>query len=123
MAEVGGASGEVESWHPAEKAAYEVLPVERQRKAFEIIRGWASRAAVMGEATFRIAQDHLARELHCSQRNISDIIGKFKKFGYIKQTKRGRYADGIASEYRWAMASTIPFVAYTGPDLEEDDPF
>jgi hypothetical protein len=111
----------VESWHPAEKAAYESLHAERQRKAFEIIRGWAGRAAEMGEATFRISQKHLARELGCKQRNVSDILAKFKKLGWLDQKTAGSYSEGMAAEYRWELESTIKMVPYTGPEL--NDPF
>ena len=93
-----------------------------ERRAFFAVRDWAERAAKEGKPSFPLAQRALAGELGYSQRYISGVIKKMRRLGHIKQTK-SQVVGKLAAEYRWALETTLPIPAYSGMDIEEDDPF
>jgi hypothetical protein len=110
-----------EDWSPEEKGAFESLNTQRQRGMFLDVRGWAAVAAKNGEPNFPIAQDVLASKHYCSQRNVSNIIRDFQRLDYITMTARAEPLKKRASEYRWALPTTLLIPAYTGPAMEDQE--
>jgi len=71
-------------------------------------------AAEKGESDFGIHQESSAKFLDCTQRNVSDIIQKFKPH-VIELTAKAVF-KGPPARYRWAIESTL-----TIPFVPEDD--
>jgi hypothetical protein len=114
----GTSEGNLDDFSPAEREAYSALSVDRQRKSFLIIRGWAARAAANGENDFKVSQKEIAKQVRCDERNVSDIIRKLRELGAIEQT--AAYVVGqTPSRYRWALDTTLPIPGHN-PDSEEE---
>jgi hypothetical protein len=86
------------------------------------MREWAALAAGRGEADYQAKQSEIGKQVRCSQRYAGIVLKELRKRGVIELTVPGQ--EGVSpTRYRWALASTIPLVPYSGPDIEEDDPF
>jgi hypothetical protein len=110
--------GGSEDWSPAEIEKYGSLTVDTHRKAFYIIRGWATRAAASGDWDFGVSQSYLLKELGLKdEKSIYDILKKFVALGVIEKTADHDYRNKKSARYRWVVESTI---VITATEPEED---